>query len=92
MSVFDRLHTIFSLFKVYLAPSLECNCPLAIQDLEAKIDALIQLCEDLERRAASLERDKSAWQEERSRLIEQKELAKSKVEAMISRLKALEQE
>ena len=58
---------------------------LEIQKLEAKIDELINLCEELERKHATLEQD-------RTRLLEKNELAKSKVEAMIMRLKALEQE
>jgi cell division protein ZapB len=34
----------------------------------------------------------SSWTTERAKLIEKNELAKSKVEAMISRLKSLEQD
>ena len=65
---------------------------LEIQKLEAKIDELINLCEELERKHATLEQDRENWQSERTRLLEKNELAKSKVEAMIMRLKALEQE
>ena len=39
-----------------------------------------------------MEADKETWLSERSRLLEKNALAKSKVEAMIMRLKALEQE
>jgi len=66
--------------------------PLEIKDLEAKIDELIQLCDELERKQAMMEADRDNWRQERTRLLEKNEMAKSKVEAMILRLKALEQD
>ncbi|MFT4676772.1 MAG: cell division protein ZapB [Patiriisocius sp.] len=63
-----------------------------IQKLEAKIDELINLCDELERKQANLEQDRDNWLSERTRLLEKNELAKNKVEAMIMRLKSLEQE
>ena len=65
---------------------------MEIKDLEAKIDELIQLCDELERKNAILATDKDNWTRERTRLLEKNEMAKTKVEAMIMRLKALEQE
>lgn len=65
---------------------------MEIKDLEAKIDELIQLCDELERERAMMEADRDTWLQERTRLLEKNETAKSKVEAMISRLKALEQD
>jgi cell division protein ZapB len=65
---------------------------LEIKDLEARIDELIQLCDQLEKRHAMAEADRSNLLKERTRLVEKNELAKSKVEAMIMRLKALEQD
>ena len=63
---------------------------MEIQDLETKIDELINLCDDLEKKQAIMESDHENLVEERTRLLEKNELAKSKVEAMILRLKALE--
>lgn len=63
---------------------------MEIKDLEAKIDELIQLCDELERKHAMMEADRESWLQERTRLLEKNEMAKSKVEAMILRLKALE--
>ena len=60
------------------------------KDLEAKIDELILLIDELEQKQGSLSADRDAWQEERSRLLEKNELAKTKVEAMIQRLKTLD--
>jgi len=60
------------------------------KDLEAKIDELIQLIDVLEQKQGALSADQDAWQEERSRLLEKNELARTKVEAMIQRLKTLD--
>ena len=62
-----------------------------IKSLEAKVDALIEALDELERRNSMLELDRENWLVERNRLLEKNELAKNKVEAMILRLKALEQ-
>lgn len=63
-----------------------------IQALEKRIDELIAICEELERKQSSMEADRETWQQERTRLLEKNELAKSKIEAMIMRLKSLEQD
>lgn len=63
-----------------------------IKDLENKIDELIGLCDDLERKQAIMESDRETWLRERTRLLEKNEMAKNKVEAMIMRLKSLEQD
>lgn len=65
---------------------------MEMNELEDKIDELINLCDELERKQSVMEADKENWSLERTRLLEKNELAKSKIEAMISRLKALDQE
>ncbi len=60
--------------------------------LEAKIDELIEVCDTLERKQALMDADREKWLQERTRLLEKNELAKNKVEAMIMRLKSLEQD
>jgi len=65
---------------------------LDIKELETKIDELISLCETLEQKQSVMEQDRENWISERTRLLEKNELAKNKVEAMIMRLKALEQD
>lgn len=65
---------------------------MELQDLEAKIDELIKLVDQLEKKNALTEADRDNLRQERTRLIEKNEMAKSKVEAMIIRLKALEQD
>jgi len=59
--------------------------------LEHKIDDLINLCADLNRENVALKADVSSWHQERQQLVQRNELARTKVEAMISRLKAMEQ-
>ncbi|MDZ7686665.1 MAG: TIGR02449 family protein [Gammaproteobacteria bacterium] len=65
---------------------------MEIKDLEAKIDELIVLIDDLERKNALNQTDRDNLLQERTKLIEKNEMAGSKVEAMIMRLKALEQD
>lgn len=87
----DSLTQSFEAF--YSSSTDECELnTLEINELEAKIDELIQLCTDLERNIAVLHTDKQSWAEEKSRLLEKNHLAKNKIEAMIMRLKALEQD
>ena len=63
-----------------------------IDTLERKVNELIELCKLLARENKALRNQQSNWTTERARLIEKNELAKSKVESMISRLKSLEQD
>ncbi len=63
-----------------------------ISTLEARIDELIAICDDLERKQTTLESDREKWLQERTKLLEKNELAKAKIEAMIMRLKSLEQD
>ena len=60
--------------------------------LEHQVDQLIYRCHQLEQENRSLLTQENAWRKERGRLIEKNELARTRVEAMIERLKALEQE
>ena len=63
-----------------------------LKALEQKIDDLISLCSDLNRENVSLKADSNSWHQERQLLLDKNELAKTKVEAIISRLKAMEQD
>ena len=63
-----------------------------IETLEQRIDELISLCDELERKHSAIESDREKWLQERTRLLEKNEMAKSKIEAMIMRLKSLEQD
>ncbi|NLU12192.1 MAG: TIGR02449 family protein [Gammaproteobacteria bacterium] len=56
------------------------------------LQALVQVVEQLIQRNAELKAQNKALRVERGQLIEKNEVARQKVEAMISRLKALEQD
>ena len=62
-----------------------------ITALEQKLDELIRLCEVLNNENHLLKSKESNWAMERARLVEKNELARVKIEAMIVRLKSLEQ-
>ncbi|AXM99059.1 TIGR02449 family protein [Pseudomonas plecoglossicida] len=58
----------------------------------SRFELLIQRVEQLKRQNALLIAQEKSWREERAHLIEKNEIAKRKVESMILRLKALEQD
>ena len=59
--------------------------------LEQKIDELITLCNDLNRENQALKAENADWRRERKDLMDRNEVARNKVEAMISRLRTMEQ-
>ena len=61
-----------------------------LNSLEHQIDQLIYHCTQLEKENAGLRSKEAAWIKERNKLIEKNELARTRVEAMIDRLRALE--
>ena len=69
------------------APSFDST---DLQALEAQVDELIQTCEQLSDENRALRDQQSTLVAERASLIEKSELARSRVEAMIARLKAME--
>lgn len=60
--------------------------------LAGKLDQLVRLVETLKAENRLLRANEQAWRTERAQLIEKNEMARLKVESMISRLKALEQD
>jgi len=63
-----------------------------LQALMSRFELLIERVEQLKRQNALLVAQEKTWREERAHLIEKNEIAKRKVESMILRLKALEQD
>ena len=61
-----------------------------LQALEAKIDALIQLCEQLVEENQTLRENQANLMSERAALLEKNTLARTRIEAMIARLKSME--
>ena len=62
----------------------------ALQAIESKLDALLQERQQLLQENRSLRQAEQDWHTERAKLVEKNELARTRVEAMIARLKSLE--
>mgnify|MGYP006149590931 CR=1 FL=1 len=60
--------------------------------LEQQLDELVVLTQVLSKENTALRTQQKNWSTERAKLIEKNELAKHRVEAMITRLKALEKD
>ena len=58
--------------------------------LEEKIDRLVRICERLEDENRALRDQQNSLVVERATLVEKSELARSRVEAMITRLRGME--
>ena len=63
---------------------------LDLSTLESRIDELIRAVDDLSEENRALRDQQSNLMAERAALIEKSELARSRVESMIARLKAME--
>jgi len=60
--------------------------------IESQLDELVTLCSEYKRHNTSLRTRESQLNEERSNLLRKNDMARTKVEGMITRLKALEQD
>lgn len=63
-----------------------------LKSLEFQIDELIQLCQQLKNENQALREQHGSLMSERANLMQKNEMARSRVEAMIMRLKTMEQE
>lgn len=63
-----------------------------VSHLEQQLDELLVLTQVLSKENKALRAQQQTWSTERAKLIEKNELAKNRVEAMITRLKALERD
>ena len=59
--------------------------------LEDKVDELIQLCNNMKKENQMLRDDKHNWENERKVLVEKNQLARTRLEKVLQRLKTLEQ-
>jgi cell division protein ZapB len=62
----------------------------SLKELENKINELISLCKELNRENHALKAEVAGWRDERRDLMDKNELARTKVEAMIDRLRTME--
>ena len=61
-----------------------------LKALEAKVGELIELCESLANENRALRKRNRAWATEKSNLVERNELARSKIDALLDRLKSMD--
>ena len=62
-----------------------------LKRLEKRVDALVQVCDKLQDENRSLKRRQDTLTAERANLLQKNEQVRARVEAMIGRLKAMEQ-
>ena len=62
-----------------------------LKRLEKRLDELVQICKKLQTENQSLKKRQDSIAEERANLIQKNEQVRARVEAMIGRLKAMEQ-
>ena len=62
-----------------------------LKRLEKRVDALVQVCDQLKNENRSLRQRQDALTNERASLLQKNEEVRARVEAMIGRLKATEQ-
>ena len=58
--------------------------------LSGKVDDLIDLCAEMKRENQALKADKSNLQHEREQLMEKNQLAKTKLQSVLDRLKSMD--
>jgi cell division protein ZapB len=68
----------------------EIDQSLELKDLEDKLDKLIEQYHDVKNENNSLKTKQDALVREKAKLLEKTTLARTRVEAMITRLKAME--
>ncbi len=68
----------------------ENDQPLEIKALEEKLDSLIELYNSMKDENASLKTKQEELVREKAKLIEKTAIARTRVEAMITRLKSME--
>lgn len=61
------------------------------QSLSEKVDDLINLCADMKRENQLLKASENSWHSERKQLKDKNKDAKSKLESVLVRLKAMDQ-
>src|ERR1700733_15299817 len=82
----DRLEASLSSFAMTEAPTRLTD----IQDISVRLDRLLELCHRLTEENRSLRVSQEQLSTERSNLLAKNEQARSRVEAMIARLRSLE--
>ena len=73
------------------SPETNERVDLELQRLEKRLDELVTICRQLQEENQSLKERPDMLTEDRATLLQKNELVRGRVEAMVSRLKAMEQ-
>ena len=63
----------------------------SFDNLSEKVDNLIDICAEMRRENQALKASENSWQSERKQLMDKKNVAKSKLESILVRLKSMDQ-
>ena len=74
-----------------MADNINSKFEHELKRLEKRVDALVQVCDQLQDENRSLKQRQDALTAERASLLQKNEQVRARVEAMIGRLKAMEQ-
>jgi cell division protein ZapB len=80
--------------RFYIAPMADetsAKFEHELKRLEKRVDALVQVCDQLQDENSSLKQRQDSLTAERATLLQKNEQVRARVEAMIGRLKAMEQ-
>jgi len=93
--VLDRIKTIDSAhWRDYIDPmddNINSTFEHELKRLEKRVDALVRVCDQLQDENRSLKQRQDVLTSERAGLLQKNEQVRARVEAMIGRLKAMEQ-
>ncbi len=73
-----------------MSAKLQKNPSIELESLESRLGELIAVCERLKDENRSLQSQKESLLADKAALLEKNQVARSRVEAMISRLKVME--
>lgn len=74
-----------------MADNINTVFELELKRLEQRVDALVKVCDQLQDENRSLKQRQDTLTAERANLLQKNEQVRARVEAMIGRLKAMEQ-
>jgi cell division protein ZapB len=75
----------------YMADDINAVFEHELKRLEKRVDALVRVCDQLQDENKSLKQRQDVLTAERANLLQKNEQVRARVEAMIGRLKAMEQ-
>ena len=76
---------------VFMAEDINATFEHELKRLEKRVDALVGVCDQLQDENKSLKQRQDVLTSERASLLQKNEQVRARVEAMIGRLKAMEQ-